>query len=114
MSKDNQADRPDDKTFLITVNGRQRRVEDEELSFDDLVDLAFEDPACAETNRHVQHTVIQLFWYVIHEFRSPCSGLAERASSPATARPMIITDRREHDDDLMAAPIAARGSLRNA
>jgi hypothetical protein len=45
VSKDNQIDRPGDKAFLITVNGRQRRVEDEELSFDDLVDLAFEDPA---------------------------------------------------------------------
>ena len=45
MSKDNQVDQPDDKTFLITVNGRQRQVEQEELSFDQLVDLAFHDPA---------------------------------------------------------------------
>ena len=44
MSKENQADRPDDKTFLITVNGRQRRVESEELSFDELVDLSLDDP----------------------------------------------------------------------
>ena len=45
MSKENEVDRRDDKTFLITVNGRQRRVERDELSFDDLVDLAFDDPA---------------------------------------------------------------------
>ena len=45
MSKGNQVDRPDDKTFSITVNGRQRQVEQEELSFDELVDLAFNDPA---------------------------------------------------------------------
>ena len=44
MSKENQADRPDDKTFLITVNGRQRRVESEELSFDELVDFSLDDP----------------------------------------------------------------------
>ena len=44
MSKENQADRPDDKTFLITVNGRQRRVESEELSFAELVDLSLDDP----------------------------------------------------------------------
>ena len=45
MSKENQLDRMDDKGFLITVNGRQRQVEHDELSFDDLVDLAFDDPA---------------------------------------------------------------------
>ncbi len=45
MSKDNQLDQPDDKTFLITVNGRQKQVERDELSFDELVDLAFDDPA---------------------------------------------------------------------
>ena len=45
MSKDNQLARPDDKSFLITVNGRQRQVESDELSFDELVDLAFDDPA---------------------------------------------------------------------
>ena len=45
MSKENQVDRTDDKTFLITVNGRQRQVERDELSFDELVDLAFDDPA---------------------------------------------------------------------
>ena len=31
MSKDNQLARPDDKTFLITVNGRQRQVESAEV-----------------------------------------------------------------------------------
>ena len=45
MSKDNQLDPPDDKTFLITVNGRQRQVERDEQSFDELVNLAFDDPA---------------------------------------------------------------------
>ena len=46
MSKDDQVvDRPDDKTFVITVNARQRRVDRDELSFDELVNLAFEDPA---------------------------------------------------------------------
>lgn len=45
MSEDKQVHRPDDKTFSITVNGRQRQVETEELSFDELVDLAFDDPA---------------------------------------------------------------------
>ena len=45
MSKENQIDRPDDKTFSIIVNGRPRQVERAELSFDELVDLAFDDPA---------------------------------------------------------------------
>ena len=45
MNKENQVDRPDDKIFSITVNGRQRQVERDELSFDDLVDLAFGDSA---------------------------------------------------------------------
>ena len=45
MSKHNQLDKPDDKTFLITVNGRQKQVERDEMSFDELVDLAFDDPA---------------------------------------------------------------------
>ena len=45
MSKDNHLDRPDDKTFSITVNGRQKQAERDELSFDDLVNLAFDDPA---------------------------------------------------------------------
>ena len=33
--------RPDDKVFSIVVNGRQRNVESEELTFDELVDLGF-------------------------------------------------------------------------
>ena len=45
MSKENQLDRPNNKMFLITVNGRQKQVERDELSFDELVDIAFDDPA---------------------------------------------------------------------
>ena len=45
MSKENQLYRLDDKTFLITVNGRQKQVERDELLFDELVDLAFDGPA---------------------------------------------------------------------
>ena len=45
MSEEKLGGRPDDKTFSITVNGRQREVEREELSFDELVELAFDDPA---------------------------------------------------------------------
>ena len=45
MSENNQVDRPDDKTFSIVVNGRQTQVELEEWSFDQLVDLALDDPA---------------------------------------------------------------------
>ena len=45
MNKENQVDRPGDKTFSIIVNGRSRQVEGDELSFDELVDLAFDDPA---------------------------------------------------------------------
>ncbi len=45
MSKENQIDRPEDKTFSIVVNGRPTDVERDELSFDELVDLAFDDPA---------------------------------------------------------------------
>lgn len=35
----------DHKSYAITINGRSRNVEIEELTFDELVDLAFEDPA---------------------------------------------------------------------
>ena len=35
----------DNKAFSIVINGRRRDVESEELTFDELVDLAFEDPA---------------------------------------------------------------------
>ena len=45
MSEDKLANQPNDKVFSITVNGRQKPVESEELSFDQLVDLAFDDPA---------------------------------------------------------------------
>lgn len=45
MSEDKPEQRPDDKKYSITINGRQRQVESEELSFDELVDLAFNDPA---------------------------------------------------------------------
>lgn len=45
MNKETQTNRPEDKAFSIIVNGRARDVEREEWSFDELVDLAFEDPA---------------------------------------------------------------------
>ena len=45
MSDDKPTNRSDDKSYSITINGRQRLVESEELSFDELVDLAFDDPA---------------------------------------------------------------------
>ena len=47
MSKENDKDHPDDKTFTIIINGRPTPVprERDELSFDELVDLAFDDPA---------------------------------------------------------------------
>ena len=45
MSEGNQVDQLEDKTFDIIVNGRPTEVEREELSFDELVDLAFDDPA---------------------------------------------------------------------
>ena len=42
-------DKPDvidrnDKSVMIIVNGRQRKVTTEEVTFDELVDLAFDDP----------------------------------------------------------------------
>ena len=45
MNETKPLERPDDKTFSITVNGREKPVDRDELSFDDLVDLAFDDPA---------------------------------------------------------------------
>lgn len=45
MTEDKPVGPPDDKGFSIVVNGRQRNVESEELTFDALVDLAFDDPA---------------------------------------------------------------------
>ena len=35
---------PDEKGFSIVVNGREKTVEDEELTFDQVVALAFDDP----------------------------------------------------------------------
>ena len=40
--------RPEEKGFSIIVNGRERTVEDEELTFDQVVGLAFEDPPTGE------------------------------------------------------------------
>ena len=42
-------DKPDvidqnDKAIMIIVNGRQRKVTTEEVTFDELVDMAFDDP----------------------------------------------------------------------
>ena len=47
MKENDKVDRPDDKTFTIIINGRPTPVprERDELSFDELVDLAFADPA---------------------------------------------------------------------
>ena len=39
---------PDDKGFSIVVNGRKQTVEDEELTFDRVVALAFDDPPTGE------------------------------------------------------------------
>ena len=45
MSDKELNDELDHKSHTITVNGRSRVVKNEELTFDELVDLAFEDPA---------------------------------------------------------------------
>jgi hypothetical protein len=45
VSKETPIDQSDDKTFSIIVNGRAKQVEHDELPFDNLVDLAFDDPA---------------------------------------------------------------------
>ena len=39
---------PDDKGFSIVVNGRKKTVEEEELTFDQVVGLAFDDPPTGE------------------------------------------------------------------
>ncbi len=39
---------PNEKGFSIVVNGREKTVEDEELTFDRVVALAFEDPPTGE------------------------------------------------------------------
>ena len=35
---------PPDKSITITVNGRRRSVQTEEVTFEGLIDLAFDDP----------------------------------------------------------------------
>ena len=45
MSEDRHGEGFDGEMLVIVVNGRRRRVESDELSFDDLVDLAFDNPA---------------------------------------------------------------------
>ena len=40
--------RPDEKGFSIVINGREKTVEDEELTFDQVVALAFDDPPTGE------------------------------------------------------------------
>ena len=54
MNKKNQLDPLRDNTFSIAINGRRRKVEREELSFDDLVSLAFDDP---ERGPHIVFTI---------------------------------------------------------
>ena len=44
MSNRPEIEDQNDKDFAIVVNGRLRQVTTEELSFDELVDLAFDDP----------------------------------------------------------------------
>ena len=39
---------PDEKGFSVIVNGRERTVEEEELTFDQVVALAFDDPPTGE------------------------------------------------------------------
>ena len=40
--------RPGERGFSIVVNGREKTVEDEELTFDQVVALAFDDPPTGE------------------------------------------------------------------
>lgn len=44
MSEDKPMYRPHDKTFSIIVNARRRQVETKELSFVELVEIAFSAP----------------------------------------------------------------------
>ena len=39
---------PDEKGFSIIVNGREKTVEDEEITFDRVVALAFDEPPTGE------------------------------------------------------------------
>ncbi len=41
---DKDQNEPQDKGFAIVVNGREKTVEDEELTFNQVVALAFDDP----------------------------------------------------------------------
>ena len=45
MSDDTVDENESETRFSITINGRPRVIRFEHLSFDDLVDLAFDDPA---------------------------------------------------------------------
>lgn len=45
---------PDDKGFSIVVNGRKKTVEEEELTFDQVVGLAFENPP---TGKYICFTI---------------------------------------------------------
>lgn len=45
---DKDHERPDKKGFSIIVNGREKTVEDEELTFEQVVTLAFDDPPSGE------------------------------------------------------------------
>ena len=42
--KYNDSGHPDEKGFSIIVNGREKTVDHEELTFDQVVSLAFEEP----------------------------------------------------------------------
>ena len=37
-----------DKRFLLVINGRQKSVDDDQLTFDQVVALAFDDPPAGE------------------------------------------------------------------
>ena len=45
---DKDREHPDDKGFSIVVNGREKTIKDEELTFDRVVGLAFDDPPTGE------------------------------------------------------------------
>lgn len=45
---DKDQNEPHCKGFAIVVNGREKKVEDEELTFDQVVALAFDDPPVGE------------------------------------------------------------------
>ena len=43
MNNDNKVERPDKKGFDIIVNGRENTVEGDEVTFDQVVDIAYPD-----------------------------------------------------------------------